>query len=78
MEMHKEKYEELLLRFAKELHEVGVTENVKKLIESKYTRTPNIASAGADENTRKFTYRHNGYEIEAVQNVKLTIKKVSQ
>ena len=76
--MNNEKYQELMLRFAKELHEVGVTENVKKLVESKYTRTPNVISASADENTRKFTYRHNGYEIEAVQSVKLVVKKVTQ
>ena len=30
MNMHKEKYEELMLRFGKELHDVGVTEKYKK------------------------------------------------
>ena len=75
--MHKEKYEDLILRFAKEMHEVGVTDNIKKVVEDQFTRTPNVVSAGHNENVRKFTYRHNGYEIEAIQNVKLTVKKVS-
>jgi len=78
MKMHNETYQELMLRFAKELHEVGVSENIRKCVEAKYTRTPNIVLASENENTRKFTYRHNGYEIEAIQNVKLTVKKCTQ
>jgi len=77
MEMSKEKYEDLLLRFAKELHDVGVTENMKKIIKDQYERTPNIISVSHNENIKQFTYRHAGYMIEAVQNVKLVIKKVS-
>ena len=77
MKMNKEKYEELMLRFAKELHDVGVSENAKKTIEDKYTRTPNLAAVGYEEVVRKFYYQHDGYSIEAVQNVKLTIKKCS-
>lgn len=73
--MNNEFYEELMLRFAKELHDVGVTENMKKLAEAQWTRTPNVAAVMAEEAVRKFTYRHNGYEIEAVQNVKVTVKK---
>jgi hypothetical protein len=73
--MHNKKYQDLILRFAKELHEVGVTENMKKIAEDQYTRSPNIASVGSDENIRKFCYRYDGYMIEATQNVKLTIKK---
>tara|TARA_Y100000593_G_scaffold92563_1_gene184650 strand:+ start:1097 stop:1330 length:234 start_codon:yes stop_codon:yes gene_type:complete len=75
MIMNREKFEELLLRFAKEMHDVGVTDDMKKIVESKYSRTPNIASAAADEDVRKFCYRHDGYEIEAVQSVKLVVKK---
>ena len=40
-----------------------------------YTRTPNILSSSTSENVRKFCYRHDGYEIEAIQNVKLSVKK---
>jgi len=32
--MNKEKYEDLILRFAKELYEVGVTEGMRKINES--------------------------------------------
>ena len=75
MKMNKEKYEELMLRFAKELHDVGVTENMKKLVEAQYTRTPNLSNPNTEEEVRKFTYRHDGYEIQAIQNIKLTIRK---
>ena len=77
MKMHKETYEDLLLRFAKELHDVGVTENMKKLVESQYTRTPNLSNPGSEEVTDRFIYRHDGYMIEAVRTVKLTVKKCS-
>ena len=73
--MHKEHYEDLMLRFAKELHEVGVTENMRKITEAQINRTPNTAQAGTDEDTRKFHYRYDGYLIEAVQTVKITVKK---
>ena len=73
--MHKEKYEELLLRFAKELHDVGVTDNMKKLVEAQYTRTPNTGGVLTEENTDRFVYSHNGYKIEAIRTVKLTLKK---
>ena len=75
MKMHKEKYEELLLRFTKELHDVGVTENMKKIVEAQYTRTPNLSNPGTEEEVRKFHYRHDGYIIEAVQTIKLVMKK---
>jgi len=75
MKMHKEKYEELLLRFAKELHDVGVTEDMKKIVESQYTRTPNLSNPGTEEVTDRFSYHHNGYMIEAVRTVKLSVKK---
>jgi len=77
VKMHKEKYEELLLRFAKELHDVGVTENMKKIIESQYTNTPNLSNAHTEEATDRFVYRYNGYMIEASRAVKLVVKKVS-
>jgi len=75
MKMHKEKYEDLMLRFAKEMHEVGVTENMRKIVEAQMNRTPNTISCGIDEVTRKFYYQHDGYSIEAVQTVKITVKK---
>tara|TARA_B100000131_G_C17738840_1_gene460142 strand:+ start:135 stop:362 length:228 start_codon:yes stop_codon:yes gene_type:complete len=75
--MNKEIYEDLLLRFAKELHEVGVTENMKKIVEDQYTRTPNVVSSHADEVTDRFTYRHGNYMIEATRAVKLVVKKCS-
>jgi hypothetical protein len=75
MTMHKEFYRDLTLRFAKELDEVGVTEDMHKLVEAQYTRTPNVTSCDVSENVRKFCYRHNGYEIEAVQSIRLTVKK---
>ena len=75
MEMHKEKYEEMLLRFAKEIHDVGVTENMKKIIEAQCTRTPNLSQSNTTEETDRFTYRHDGYMIEAVRTVKLTLKR---
>ena len=78
MKMNSEIYEDLVLRFSKELHEVGVTDNMKKIIEAQYSRAPNTSSCGTDENVRRFCYRHDGYEIEAVQNVKVTIKKCTQ
>lgn len=76
MEMHKEKYEELLLRFAKEIHEVGVTENIKKIVESQFTRTPNLSNPHAEETVRKFYYQYDGYCIEATQVVGLKLKKI--
>ena len=77
MKMHKEKYEDLLLRFAKELHDVGVTENMKKIVEAQYTNRPNLSNPHTEEVTDQFSYRHDGYMIEAVRTVKLVIKKVS-
>tara|TARA_Y100000817_G_scaffold300782_1_gene280157 strand:+ start:172 stop:405 length:234 start_codon:yes stop_codon:yes gene_type:complete len=74
MEMHKEKYEELLRRFAQELHEVGVSENLQGLIKDQGDRTPNVIAASAEETTDRFTYRHGGYMIEAVRTVKLVVK----
>ena len=76
--MNSDVYKDLMLRFAKELHDVGVSDGLKGVVEDRYTSTPNIVGVSKDENTRKFTYRHNGYEIEAVQNVKLTVKKCNQ
>ena len=77
MKMHKEKYEELLLRFARELHDVGVTEDMKKIVEAQYTRTPNLVNPHTEEITDRFSYRHDGYMIEAVRTVKLVVKKCS-
>ena len=73
--MNKEKYEDLMLRFAKELNDVGVSENLKNIVKAQYDRTPNISGVERDENVRKFVYRHDGYEIEAIQNVKIEGRK---
>ena len=75
MQMHKEKYEELIRRFTQELHEVGVTGGLRDLITDQCERTPNTAVATADEVTDRFMYRHDGYMIEAVRIVKLVVKK---
>lgn len=75
MKMNKERYEDLLLRFAKELDDVGVTDDMKKIVSAQADRTPNVASAGADFTSARFVYRHDGYLIEAVQSVKLTVRK---
>ena len=75
MQMHKEKYEELLRRFSQELHDVGVSDNLLELVKAKFERTPNVVAAGDEETTERFTYRHGGYMIEAVRNVKLVVKK---
>ena len=75
MQMHKEKYEELLRRFSQELHEVGVSENLCGLVKDQCDRHPNTAGASAEESTDRFTYCHEGYMIEAVRIVKLVVKK---
>jgi hypothetical protein len=75
MKMNKEAYETLILRFAKELHDVGVTEDMKKIVEAQWTRTPNLGGALAEEKTDKFVYSHDGYMVEAVRTVKLIVKK---
>ena len=77
MKMHKEKYEELMLRFAKELHDVGVTDELKALVQDQMDRTPNVVSCGSEVKTDRFTYRHGGYLIEADRSVRMTIKKCS-
>ena len=75
MQMHKEKYEELLRRFAQELHEVGVSDNLEELVKAKFERAPNTVGASDEETTDRFTYSHGGYMIEAVRTVKLVVKK---
>jgi len=73
--MNKEKYEELMLRFAKELHDVGITESVTKIVNDQLSRAPNVICASAEESTDRFVYRHEGYMIEAFRIVKLSVKK---
>ena len=73
--MNKDIYKDLMLRFTKELHEVGVTEDMKKIVEDQYTRTPNVSSAHVEEVTDRFVYRHGGYSIEATTTVELRVKK---
>ena len=74
--MNNKKYEDLILRFTKELHDVGVTEDMKKIVESQYSRTPNISAISTSDDVKKFTYRHDGYQIEAVQNISLVVKRI--
>jgi hypothetical protein len=75
--MNEEVYQKLMRRFTEELHEVGVTDELRLLIKDQCDRAPNVASASADIMTDRFTYRHGGYMIEAVRTVKLAVKKVS-
>ena len=75
MKFHKEEYERLIKRFALELSEVGVSEKLLKLLQATVDRAPNILVAAADEPVARFTYRHNGYLIEAKQTVEITVKK---
>ena len=77
MEMNKETYNKLLKRFALELSEVGVTDDMLKIIGDRVARAPNCASACSEEVTDRFTYRHDGYLIEATRTVNLTVKKCS-
>jgi len=75
MEMSKEKYEELIRRFSQELHEVGVSENLIALTKDTANRVPNQSSIVHTDETDKFSYRHDGYMLEAVREVTLTVKK---
>ena len=75
MEMSKERYKDLMLRFAKELNEVGVTDDMIKRAHSSFDRTPNLAGYKTHEDVRKFYYRFDGYSIEAVQSVTINVKK---
>ena len=74
MKMHKEEYEKLLLRFALEIDEIGVTENMLKLIADSLKRSPHLSSTCADETTDRFVYRHKGYIIEAKRTVTIVVK----
>ena len=75
--MHKEEYDKLLKRFALELSEVGVTDDLIKVVQAQYERTPNLIGANSNETTERFTYRHGGYIIEAIRTVSLQVKKCS-
>ena len=75
MKMNSEEYEKLLKRFALELSEVGVTEDLTKIVQAQYERTPNVVSANSSETTDRFVYRHGGYLIEATRTVSLVVKR---
>ena len=75
MKMNKEEYEKLLKRFALEISEVGVTNNMIEIINAQSARAPNVASVSSEETTDRFTYRHAGYMIEARRTVELVVKK---
>jgi hypothetical protein len=74
MEMNDEAYRALMLRFALELDEIGVTENMRKLIEGLCQSAPNRIAASAEETTDRFVYRHDGYMIEAKCTVTVVVK----
>ena len=73
--MNDEVYRDLMLRFAKELDEIGVTENMRKLIEGLCQSAPNRIYASAEETTGRFVYRHDGYMIEAKCTMSVFVKK---
>jgi len=73
--MNDEAYRALMLRFAKELDEIGVTENMRKLIEDSCKSAPNRSYASAEETTGRFVYRHDGYMIEAKCTMTVVVKK---
>ena len=73
--MNKDVYRDLLLRFAKELDDVGVTQEIIDLIKDQCERAPNVASCNAQKDVSRFIYSHDGYKIEAVKNIKLVVKK---
>ena len=75
MKMNKEEYDRLLKRFALELSEVGVSDDVIEIVKAQIDRAPNVASASTEQTTDRFTYRHGGYMIEAERTVKLTVKR---
>ena len=75
MNMSKESYEKLLKRFALELSEVGVTDEMINIIRAQISRSPNLLSSASDATTDRFTYRHGGYMIEATRTVNLVVKK---
>jgi hypothetical protein len=75
MKMHKEEYEKLMLKFALEMSETGVTDDMTKLVKAKIERNPNLVSVSSEEVTDRFTYRHQGYLIEAQRTVKLVVRK---
>ena len=72
--MNDEAYRDLMLRFAKELDEIGVTEDMRKLIEAACQSAPNRIGASAEETTDRFVYRHKGYMIEAKRTVTIVVK----
>ena len=75
MKMNKEEYEKLLKRFALELSEVGVTDDMIQIVNAQMSRDPNTTSAMTQEVTDRFVYRHAGYLIEAACTVELRVKK---
>ena len=75
MKMHKEEYEKLMLKFALEMSETGVTDDMIKLVRAQIERNPNLVSASSEEVTDKFAYQNQGYLIEAQRTVKLVVRK---
>lgn len=76
MEMNKEKYSTLLKRFALEISEVGVSDELVSLVRDKTNTHPNTSAAAGEETTDRFEYRYQGYSITAVRTVKLSVQKV--
>ena len=72
--MNDEAYRDLMLRFAKELDEIGITERMRTHIEGLCQSAPNRIGASAEETTDHFVYRHDGYMIEAKCTVTVVVK----
>ena len=75
MKMHKEEYEKLMVRFATELAEVGVTNNLQERVKDSSNQYPNMASIQKYETVTNFHYKHKGYMIQAKKTVELIVKK---
>ena len=64
-----------MLKFAKELDDIGITDEIKKSIEDQYNRAPNVISCTAEEIVKRFVYQHDGYRIDAKQTISVVVKK---
>ncbi len=75
MKMNKEEYEKLMVRFATELAEIGVSHELLQGIKDTLERSPNIASVQKVETVANFQYKHNGYMIQAKKTIEVVVKK---
>ena len=75
MKMNKEEYEKLMVRFATELAEVGVTSDLLQQVKDALERAPNLTSIQKPEVVANFQYRHKGYVIQAKKTVEIVVKR---